>query len=71
MKLRIVRLVLTASVALMITACGQKGPLYLPEKEAPGQVEAPAAAPASEPEATASDADDKSQDKEQADRPDQ
>ena len=60
MKLRIVRLVSTAAIALTMTACGQKGPLYLPEKEAPATAET-----------TAAEAADEAQNKDQADTTDQ
>ena len=48
MKLRTVGLLVLMASAFMITACGQKGPLYIQKEEAPAAVpaegvEAPAA----------------------------
>jgi predicted small lipoprotein YifL len=47
------RRALTAGLvlALLLAACGQKGPLYLPDKK-PAAVTPPAAAPAAAPAAT-------------------
>jgi predicted small lipoprotein YifL len=47
--------VLTAAATLLLAACGQKGPLYLPDQK-PAVVTTPAppaAAPAADPAATA------------------
>jgi len=37
---------LTACLVLMVAACGQKGPLYLPQKDAGGASAAAASSPA-------------------------
>ena len=67
MKLRIVGLLVVTASAFMITACGQKGPLYLPGKEAPAEQATPAAVPA---EATAGEKADTNTEKDDASRTD-
>lgn len=42
MKLQAVGLLLIAASTFAITACGQKGPLYKPQKQAPAEQAAPA-----------------------------
>jgi predicted small lipoprotein YifL len=61
MKLRTVGLMLLFSTAFTLSACGQKGPLYMPKKEAPA-----ATAPAAEEQAT-EQTEDKASGKDEAD----
>jgi predicted small lipoprotein YifL len=55
MKLRTVGLLVLTASAFMITACGQKGPLYIHKEEAPEEQAAPAADPAEGVEAPAAE----------------
>lgn len=54
LPLRVAARALAASAALLLAGCGQKGPLYLPEKggtvvTAPGQAPPPPPVPAGQP----------------------
>ncbi|HBE93603.1 MAG TPA: hypothetical protein DDW55_14215 [Gammaproteobacteria bacterium] len=70
MKLRIVGLLVVTASAFMITACGQKGPLYLPGKEAPAEQAAPAAVPAEGAEAANDEKADTNTEKDETSRTD-
>jgi len=58
--------ILTACLALLVAACGQKGPLYLPQKEAVGDgaaaVSGPAEPPADSTESSAETSEEKETD---------
>jgi predicted small lipoprotein YifL len=61
MKLPTVGLALLSAAVFTLTACGQKGPLYVPKKEAPAASAPPASEQAADP------AEDKPSDKDEAD----